>query len=323
MPEHSGTHASIVHTSTPLTLLDGIRPIRHKHRRTVNVALSAFPEISHLGFDVFTRVGQLGKHEHPGEFEICLIIRGHVTWWARDRMYDLRGGDVYITWPDEPHGGLHALMHPCTIFWTTVRIPKPQQQQPKGQRFLNLPSVEARTLCAALHALPDRHLRGAETLEPYYEALFDALETRTVLGVIRARAALQGMLATLVTLPLASEPQGFVPPGISRAREFLDSCPTPWPSVIELAGLSGMSASRIFTPAFCAKSAPRRWNTPTAPACLAPRSCWRCCKPAVSRAERLGYYSSQHLAACFRRYLGQTPSEAAHGKRRSGSSDRT
>ena len=158
-------------------------------------------------------------------------------------------------------------------------------------------------------SLPDRHLRGADKLEPYYQTMFDALESQSILGVTRARAALQGMLATWVTLPLASEPKGFVPPGIARAREFLDSCPAPWPSVAELADLSGMSGSH-FHACFLREvgSAPMEYSHRARLA----RASELLAQPhaTVSRvAERLGYYSSQHLAACFRRYLGQTPGE--------------
>ena len=280
-----------------------------KHRRFVAVNLKQFPEINYLGFDIFTHVGGLGKHEHKGQFEICLIIRGHITWWARERLYDLRGGDVYFTWPDEPHGGLHELMHPCTIYWLTLSIPKPGT--PAIKRFLNLPPDEANELCAAVHALPDRHLRGADKLEPFYQAMFAALEEQSVLGLVKARSALQGMLATLVTLPLAAAPKGFIPPGISRAREFLDSCPSPWPTVAELADLSGMSASH-FHACFLKDvgAAPmeyaHRARLARAKELLAAPGA------TVSRvSERLGYYSSQHLAACFRRYLGQTPRQAA------------
>jgi AraC-like DNA-binding protein len=295
------------------SLSDGIRPRRVKHRRGIDVSLEAFPELSHLGFDIFTHVGGLGKHEHPGQFEICLIMRGHVTWWAREKLYDLRGGDVYFTWPDEPHGGLHELMHPCTIYWTTVSIPKPGSPGVRG--FLSLPRAEAQELSAGVYKLPDRHLRGAAKLEPYFQAIFEALETRTMLGVTRARAALQGMLATWVTLPLANAPNssgtGFVPPGIARAREFLDSCPSPWPAVAELADLSGMSGSH-FHACFLREvgAAPMEYSHRA----RLSRAKELLAQPhaTVSRvAERLGYYSSQHLAACFRRYLGQTPSEAA------------
>lgn len=282
---------------------------RVKHRRWIESAVPTLPEFNHVGFDVFTKVGGLGKHEHRGMFEICLIIRGHVTWWAKERIYELRGGDVYFTWPDEPHGGLHELMHPCTIYWMTMRIPKPDD--PASKKFLNLPEEEGVTLCAKMYALKERQLRGAEQLEPYFEAVFKNLETKTLLGITQTRAALQCMLATMVTLPLATAPGGFVPPGISRAREFLDSCPRPWPAVAELASLAGMSVSH-FHASFLKEvgMAPMEYSH-RARLGKAQRLLNEHNATVTSVAARLGYCSSQHLAACFKRYLGQTPTQAA------------
>ena len=279
-----------------------------KFRRWVQARLPQFPEFNHIGFDVFSKVGNLGRHDHPGLFEICLIIRGHVTWWARDNMYDLRGGDVYFTWPDEPHGGLHELMHPCTIYWTTVSIPKPDD--PAAKSFLCLPEAEALELCARVHALPERHLRGAEKLQSFYEAMFEHLGARTVLGVIQARAALQCLLSTLVSLPLAGSKDGFVPPGITRTREFLDGCPRPWPNVAELANVAGMSVSH-FHACFVKEVG-------MAPMEYAHRARLNRAQKLLSSggasvtdvAGRMGYCSSQHLAACFKRYLGMTPTKA-------------
>lgn len=281
---------------------------RRGHRHCVSGRVDHFPEFWHIGFDTFTKAGGLGKHEHRGMFEFCLIIRGHVTWWAQERIYELRGGDVYFTWPDEPHGGLHELMHPCTIYWTILDVPRPEDK--RARSFLNLPEVEAMELCEKIFALKDRHLHGAEKLEPYYKELFRGLEMKSRLGVIHARAALQGMFATLVTLPIATEPVGFVPPGVARARAFLDDCPRPWPTVEELAELSGMSASHFHatfrrTVGMAPMEYAHRKRLEQASKLMAGPDA-----SVTAVAARLGYCSSQHLATCFKRYLGTSPTKA-------------
>jgi len=290
--------------------IPGMHLIQRKFRRTVNGEVPGLPEFSHIGFDIFHRVGGLGKHTHEGLFEICLIMRGKVTWWAKKETYDLRGGDIYFTWPDEEHGGLHDIMHPCTLYWIVLRIPKPQNA--RARNFLNLPPMEAVALCRAVHALPSRHLRGAELLEPYYRAVFEQLMSNNPMAVTLVRSALVSLLGTLVGCPPAQDKQaqGFVPPGIARAREFLEGCPRPWPKIGELATLAGMSASH-----FHARFAKEVGQAPMEFAH----------KVRLERARRdltggmtvtevsqqLGYCSSQHLAACFKRYLGLTPTEAA------------
>ena len=283
----------------------GLNFTRVRHRATINGKVDGFPEFTHIGFDTFNKAGNLGKHEHPGMFEFCLIMRGHVTWWAQERIYELRGGDVYFTWPDEPHGGLHELMHPCTIYWTTLHVPRPQVKEAQG--FLHLPPQEALELCARLYALKDRHLRGAEKLEPYFKEVFRTLETGGRLGVLQARAAYQGLLATLVALPAADEPAGFVPPGMRRAQNFLDDAPRPWPTVEELADLAGMSPSHFHatfrrTVGMAPMEYAHRKRLGHAQRLLAePRA------TVTGIATRLGYCSSQHMATCFKRYLGTTP----------------
>ena len=104
--------------------MPGLKYTELGNRKSYEVKLPAFREISYIGFDIFTSAGKLARHQHKGMFEFSLIMRGDVTWWARERIYDLRGGDIYVTWPDEPHGGLNELMHPCTIYWMALKIPK-------------------------------------------------------------------------------------------------------------------------------------------------------------------------------------------------------
>ncbi|MCW8132086.1 MAG: helix-turn-helix transcriptional regulator [Planctomycetota bacterium] len=278
---------------------------RKGHRSWITGRVEGFPEFTHIGHDTFTKVSGLGKHEHPGMFEYCLIIRGHVTWWAQERIYQLRGGDVYFTWPDEPHGGMNELMTPCTIYWTILDIPRPGDK--RAQSFLSLPPSEARDLCERIYAVKDRHLKGAERLEPYYKEIFRGLEMQSRLGVIHARAALQGMFATLVELPVAAEPEGFIPPGVARARAFLDDCPRPWPTVEELAKLAGMSSSHFHatfrrTVGMAPMEYAHHRRLDHASRLLAAKEA-----SVTAIAARLGYCSSQHLATCYKRYLGTTP----------------
>jgi AraC-like DNA-binding protein len=279
-----------------------------ERRRVVSGRFRGLPELSLVGYDVFTRAGALDAHRHERSFEICLIVRGHVTWWARDRVYELSGGDVYVTWPDEPHGGLHELMHPCTIYWLHTLVPRPRAAA--ARTFLRLPNGEATALCRAVHSISSRTLRGAERLEPYYKALFEHLASPAPFAVVQARAALSSMLATLVGLPAADASPKTVARGIARAREMLDACLVPWPPIAALARAAGMSASHLHASFARAVG--------IAPMAYAHRvrlaraeDLLRSGASVTSAAASLGYSSSQHLATCFRRYLGSTPTQAA------------
>jgi AraC family transcriptional regulator, L-rhamnose operon regulatory protein RhaS len=277
-------------------------------RRVLSGRFPGLPELSLVGYDVFTKAGALDAHRHTRAFEICLIVRGRVTWWARDRVFELSGGDVYVTWPDEPHGGLHELMHPCTIYWLHVAIPPPTSSA--ARTFLRLPSAEAILLCRGVHGLASRTLRGAERLEPYYKALFEHLGSPAPFALVMARAALSSMLATLAGLPAADASPKTVARGVARARELLDRGAVPWPSVGEIAKAAGMSASHLHA-SFAREvgMAPMAYGHRTR---LARATELLSSGASVtSAAASLGYSSSQHLATCFRRYLGTTPTQAA------------
>lgn len=78
------------------------------------------PEASMLGWSRFLEARhELSSHTHHG-YEICFIIRGNVDWWAGDAVYNVGPGDIYVTRPDEPHGGVDALMHPCELYWVII-----------------------------------------------------------------------------------------------------------------------------------------------------------------------------------------------------------
>jgi len=283
-----------------------IKVLRDRRGRSISGPIPHFPEFDWLGLSKTTGTICVRRHKHPGMFEICLFMRGHVTMYARERVYQLRGGDVFIAWPGEPHGALQDVMQPCTHWYFAFGLPRPGA----AKSVLGLPHSEARALSKAVYGLSSNHLRGAQKLEPYCEAIFSGLESSSngsAVGVTQARAALQSLLVALIALPPATTQSGVVPPGISRVREFLESCPAPWPTIKDLAEISGMSVSH-----FCAcfsqwiGAAPLKYShhmrLRRARELLAdPRT------SVTSVALRLGYCSSQHLAACFQQYLGQSP----------------
>jgi AraC-like DNA-binding protein len=282
----------------------------HRDRNRIGIGgyVPSFPEFAWIGFSKKTDTHSVYRHEHPGLFEVNIFVRGRVTMYARDRMYQFSGGDVFVTWPGEPHGARHDTMEPCTHYCLAFSLPQPRSSKP----ILGLPREEGRALSKAVHGLNGNHLRGAEKLVPSVKAMLNGLQAGAagnLLGLTQARAAFASMLIELISLPAASKQRGVIPPGITRAREFLESCPTPWPSIKELAEIAGMSVSH-----FCAcfsqwvGAAPLKFShhmrLRRAQELLAdPRA------SVTSVALRLGYCSSQHLAACSQQYLGHSPRE--------------
>ncbi|MBN1555163.1 MAG: helix-turn-helix domain-containing protein [Phycisphaerae bacterium] len=154
----------------------------------------SLPELTLLGIQRLTTAGSLKTHLHPGQMEICYLQRGRITWWAGNDVVPLQGGDVYLTWPGEIHGGVDDISEPCRLCFLTVHVPR---RPPAG--FLRLPAKEAHTLCRRLHALPQRHFRGGEDLFWKFERMDSCIQNReNPLAVLEARATLVTLLADVV-----------------------------------------------------------------------------------------------------------------------------
>lgn len=62
------------------------------------------PSLVRLGKVRYSRAHEpLGPHSHGNAFEICLLARGRQTYRVEDQVYELEGGDVFLTRPDEEH----------------------------------------------------------------------------------------------------------------------------------------------------------------------------------------------------------------------------
>jgi len=81
-------------------------------------------EIDAFGWGIFndTSSNLLG-HTHPNSYEICFIAKGSVDWWAGEESYRLNRHDIYVTKPDEFHGGVNGVMQPCELYWLILQIP--------------------------------------------------------------------------------------------------------------------------------------------------------------------------------------------------------
>src|SRR5688572_26744517 len=93
-------------------------------RRAFQGQSCLIPELKMVGYDHFLRASAtLAEHVHHDAYEICYLLAGSVEWWAGDDVTEVGPGEVYITRPNERHGGADAFMHPCELLWAQVAFP--------------------------------------------------------------------------------------------------------------------------------------------------------------------------------------------------------
>ena len=74
-----------------------------------------------FGHQVVPRAGQpMRTHCHEGAMEFVLVLKGEESYHVAGRQYDLSGGDVFLTFPDEPHRSSKPFQDMNEIIWFQI-----------------------------------------------------------------------------------------------------------------------------------------------------------------------------------------------------------
>lgn len=277
-----------------------------KQREVYQGGQLLLPELRMLGTDApRAAVAGLGSHRHASAFEICYIARGMVSWWVRDELDDVGPGEVYITRPDEPHGGVDAALHPCELYWLVLPMPA-------GRALPGLGAAATRRLREGLLDMTLRHFPASAALPGCFERLLT--EHRAPggeLAVPAARAALHELLVTVLRDHARALAGGMGEPNVSaaigRAMQWMQRHLAEPFSIDEAAAVARLSVTQ-FHERFHGEVGftPGEWRT---------RQRLRDAKRLLRQSDRAitaiamdtGFASSQYFATVFKRMVGLTP----------------
>src|SRR4029079_839090 len=115
----------------------------------------------------------LPAHEHRAAMEICFLVKGQQTYRVGDRDYTLRGGDVFITFPNERHSTGGTPEEKGVLYWMILRMPR------AGESFLGLPARQAAPLVREFLKIKTRHFRGAWDMKDLLDEILAAYRQRS------------------------------------------------------------------------------------------------------------------------------------------------
>jgi AraC-like DNA-binding protein len=277
------------------------------------------PELAGIALDTVRRAGaaRLDAHVHE-TMELCYLERGRVWSWVGNELYEVGGGNVYVTWPHELHGPLHGAINPCRRY--VLCVPLWPGGRRGGRTFLGLPAGEAEALVAALESLPRRHFGVAPPAGRRWRLLLEnAVPGAGPHRLSRLRATLLELLLDVVEAAGAGAPPERSPLVREAVSCMEANLARPLPAA-ELAARLGWSVSHV-QHRFRAELGmpPAEWylRRRVIEAC---RLLEQTDEPVTRIGLELGFSSSQYFATAFARVIGSSPSGFRNAIRTSSSS---
>jgi len=271
-------------------------------RRLLALRPAGLSEIPMLGVYSYAHARpDLPVHRHARGLEICFLHRGNQTFEVNGQVYHLRGGDVFVTFPDEPHSTAGAPSEPGVLYWLNLRLPS-------GRRLLGLPAGESESLIQGLLHLPERHFIAARATKSLFVELFRLYDSPQLpYRASRLRCAVIRLLIEIID-GSHRHVNAATSPRINEILGLIHEHPQENYSVKALARRAHVSLSH-FKRIFKAEIglSPRQFllqqKIEAAKRLLAESNV-----PVTHIALDLGFVSSQYFATVFRRITGITPS---------------
>ncbi len=285
---------------------------RHIQRQAWIGQECLIPELHAFGWNkqVIAKNQGLSPHRHD-YFEVCYILRGAVQWWATDQMHTVPKNHLYISKPDEMHGGIDHVLEPSEIYWL-------QPAFPASAPLPGLTTQETATLRQGLQNLTLRAFPASQHTLIAFQDIHRELTYPGPASRVVIRAALHRLLveilrdhdlASRTSAPGQSQNQHTQPsPPILAVKNAIDQNPGLPLNIEKMARMANLGVSR-FHERFAREMG-------VSPADYRHRARIRRARELLTQTDqsitrialKLGFSSSQHFAASFRKFVGQTPS---------------
>lgn len=109
---------------------------------------------------------KLDMHFHKDIMEIVYCDTGLQIYQVNGQQFQIKGGDVFITFPNEPHSTANYPEEKGSIYWLQVEIPQDKNH------FLGNSHQNSFCLIDALLNLQKRHFKGSEKIKTTLEEIF-------------------------------------------------------------------------------------------------------------------------------------------------------
>ena len=244
----------------------------------------------------------LSRHAHSGAIEICFLVKGRQTYEVNGHQYQLRGGDVFFTRPNEMHSTGRLPEEKGVLYWLILRVPRGRQA------FLGLPPTQGRALINELLHLRSRHFRGVWSMKTLLDECMVACHD--LRSPLRETLIANRICAFLLHMVAGGQKVLGLDSSVSLHNivEYIAQHLTETLTIRDLAAQAGLSVSRFKIRFKAELGVPPAEFILRAKIEEAQHRLARGGQTVTEIAYALGFPSSQYFATVFKRFTGQHPS---------------
>lgn len=247
-------------------------------------------------------------HIHPGCVEICLCLRGNLTFETGESAYPFLPGSLFVSTDREPHRMRH---NPKGLMLYRILFAVPSS----GKCILGLSVPETQWIVRALTHLPKRLFKATPKIKDAFETLFSVYDTEkleTIRSVKLKSAVLELLIAIIEAARLLpAKTPDLIADIMKRMREHPDR---------EYA-IEALAQETSLSPSALSETFKRAAGLPPHAYLLdcrverAKRLLSATDRSIASIAQELRFYSAQHFAMTFKRITGHPPREFRTARR--------
>ena len=242
----------------------------------------------------------LRPHAHPEIYEVHCVASGNLGFWVGQDSFDIGPGSIFLTRPNERHGGVNEVLQPAE--WSWIHITFPARGTLPG-----LTGAEARRLRHEFDASPCRSCAASPTTKNCFLRLITEHRERGIHAVLMARLVYHELLVSLARDFHAAPQRAARSAEIERAVRWIDEHLTEPLAMGAVAEAAGLSESR-FRERFHAELGFAPADYVTRQRVAKARELLRQPHRAITDiAFELGFNTSAYFASVFKRMTGQTP----------------
>lgn len=257
--------------------------------------------ITAIGMSNFASVRKDAEfHYHPHAVEICLCLRGNLTFETETTDYKFLPGTIFVSTPRQPHR-LKNNPKGLKLYRLLFKIPR------RGMTFLGLNARESEWLSRSLQNLPKRSFSSIPRVRSGFERIFDLYDHARHSPARHARMKSAVLDLLISVIDAARRLPNKIPDTILSLASQIRENPEKDYTISETAGKLGLSRSAFSDLFKKSLGLPLHAYVINARILSAQKLLESTAKPISEIAHELNFATMPHFITTFKRIVGITP----------------